>query len=183
YVRIKLQSPRSTSLQAADKALFGHGRLASERIHWMFSPWKDERVAILMHWIQAMGHSLAILGVNKFIQSECRGALFVNADSRNWQSAEEPSVDWLSFEEVVSTYDHTLQESLAFYEPENQVLVFVLLLSPSGNSVAMWRRKIEVPHHVRNINRVRLAGITERLSKRRVVITVDKLSRFLLTGC
>ncbi|KAF8528441.1 hypothetical protein BU17DRAFT_80798 [Hysterangium stoloniferum] len=36
YMKIKVQSSRSTSLQAAEKALFGHGRPVSQRIHWMF---------------------------------------------------------------------------------------------------------------------------------------------------
>ncbi|KAF8529001.1 hypothetical protein BU17DRAFT_36771, partial [Hysterangium stoloniferum] len=183
HVQVKIQMSGGTSLQAADRALFGHERPASERIHWMFSPWKDERVAKLMHWIQAMGHGLGTLGVNQFIEHKSRGALFVNADSRYWQNAEEPNFDWLSFDDVVPSYDQTLQESLAFYEPYNQVLVFVILLSPSGNSAAMWRRKIEVPDSVRKRHGVELAEITEKLSGRRIVITVDELSCFLLAGC
>jgi hypothetical protein len=45
--------------------------------------------------------------------------------------------------------DRTLQESVAFYDPTVQVIVFVLLPSKSGNSVAMWRRKIIVPNNTR----------------------------------
>jgi hypothetical protein len=38
---------------------------------------------------------------------------------------------------------------VAFYDPTVQVIVFVLLPSKSGNSVAMWRRKIIVPNNTR----------------------------------
>lgn len=42
-----------------------------------------------------------------------------------------------------------MQESVAFYDPSSQVIVFVFLPSKSGNSVAMWRRKINVPNNMR----------------------------------
>lgn len=45
--------------------------------------------------------------------------------------------------------DRTLQESVASYDPAVQVLIFVFLPSKSGRSIAMWRRKIDVPDHLR----------------------------------
>lgn len=42
-----------------------------------------------------------------------------------------------------------MQESAAFYDPSSQVIVFVFLPSKSGNSVAIWRRKINVPNNMR----------------------------------
>lgn len=45
--------------------------------------------------------------------------------------------------------DKTLQESVAFYDPAQIVLVFVYLPSHTGNSVAIWRRKIPVPGNIR----------------------------------
>jgi hypothetical protein len=47
--------------------------------------------------------------------------------------------------------DRTLQDSVAFYDPAVQVIIFVFLPSKSGNSVAMWRRKVNVPNNVRLI--------------------------------
>lgn len=44
-----------------------------------------------------------------------------------------------------------MQESVVFYDPATQVIVLVLLPSKSGNSVAMWRRKIQVPNDTRLI--------------------------------
>jgi hypothetical protein len=45
--------------------------------------------------------------------------------------------------------DRTLQESAAFYDPAKQVIVFVVLPSRSGNSVAIWRRKISITYNLR----------------------------------
>jgi hypothetical protein len=45
--------------------------------------------------------------------------------------------------------DRILQESVAFYDPAVQVIVFVCLPSKTGNSMAMWRRKINVPNNLR----------------------------------
>jgi len=45
--------------------------------------------------------------------------------------------------------DKIMQESVVFYDPAMQVIVYVLLPSKSGNSVAMWRRKINVPNNTR----------------------------------
>jgi hypothetical protein len=45
--------------------------------------------------------------------------------------------------------DKTIQESVAHYDPAVQVIVFVFLPSKTGNSVAMWRRKVNVPNNIR----------------------------------
>jgi hypothetical protein len=63
----------------------------------------------------------------------------------------QPAFDWLTFDELQHSMDRTLQESVAFYDPAVQVMVFVFLPSKSGNSVAMWRRKVNVPNNTRLI--------------------------------
>jgi hypothetical protein len=45
--------------------------------------------------------------------------------------------------------DQILQESVAYYDPFVHVIVFVFLPSKSGNSMAIWRRKIALPNNVR----------------------------------
>jgi hypothetical protein len=72
-----------------------------------------------------------------------------NADFRPSQSPSEPAFDWITYSDAEKTKDRTLQESIAFYEPAMEVLVFVFLLSKSGNSMAMWRRKLIVPNNTR----------------------------------
>ena len=63
---------------------------------------------------------------------------------------------------------------MAFYEPDYQVLVFVFLLSHTGNSLAMWRRKLPVPTPVLNQNREELVKLMKTLAKRKYVVTVDE---------
>ena len=74
-----------------------------------------------------------------------RGALFVNADYAPPQSPHEPAFDWVTIDRLKDTFDKILQESVALYDPAEQVIVFIFLLSKSGNSMAVWRRKIPVP--------------------------------------
>ena len=81
------------------------------------------------------------------MQARERGALFVNASYT--PATGEPALDWLSYHDVVGTRDKLIQESIGFYDPARQVIVFTLLPSASGNSVAMWRRKVSVPTNLR----------------------------------
>ncbi|KAF8525386.1 hypothetical protein JB92DRAFT_2702314, partial [Gautieria morchelliformis] len=171
---IQIIESGGAGLEDARRALYSRERLASKRIHWMFSPTKDERVASLLEWIQAMSHGLATLGVHKFLRTQQRGALIVNADFRPERAPTEPAFDWITFDEVVGTYDKILQESMAFYEPDRQVLVFVFLLSHTGNSVAMWRRKLPIPVAVHNQNRTEIKRLMTSLAQRRYVVTVDE---------
>ena len=69
----------------------------------------------------------------------------MNVDYAPPQSPHEPAFDWVTIDELASTLDKILQESVALYDPAKQVIVFIFLLSKSGNSMAVWRRKIQVP--------------------------------------
>ena len=87
--------------------------------------------------------------MSKFLQTRERGALFTNADFRSTIHSNEPAFDWLTFDQLQPSMDRILQESVAFYDPAVEVLIFVFLPSENGNSVAMWRRKIKVPSNSR----------------------------------
>ncbi|ETW83832.1 hypothetical protein HETIRDRAFT_170294 [Heterobasidion irregulare TC 32-1] len=141
YAHRKFVEAHGEGLRPADRALFGRERRARERIHWKFPHDKDPRVRDTLHWIQDKAHGLGALGARE------RGALFVNASYT--PATGEPALDWLSYHEVVETRDKLIQESIGFYDPARQVIVFTLLPSASGNSVAMWRRKVSVPTNLR----------------------------------
>jgi hypothetical protein len=98
-----------------------------------------------------------------------------NADYRPPKSATEPAFDWLTFDQLQSTMDRTLQESVVFYDPAVQVIVFVFLPSKSGNSIAIWRRKINVPNNLRLTYQreitLALAGLRE---EKEYVVHVDE---------
>ncbi|KAJ7228913.1 hypothetical protein GGX14DRAFT_346343 [Mycena pura] len=163
---------RGAALATVQQALFGHAsRKAKDRIHWMFSPNKDERVASLLAWIEIMSNNLGAYGLHRFLQSRERGALLTNADFRPPNSPNEPAFDWLTFDQLQASRDKILQESVAFYDPAVTCVVFVFLPSKSGNSVAMWRRKISIGSNTRasRITEIRLAVAGLRREKDYIV--------------
>ncbi|KLO15890.1 hypothetical protein SCHPADRAFT_824062 [Schizopora paradoxa] len=150
YMEARFEESLGAGLAPARLAFYNSkDRKARERIHWLFNPNKDERVSTLLAWIQEVSPSLGAFGLNKFLQGRERGALFVNAEYRPAHSPEQPAFDWLTYDQIHPTFDRILQESIAYYDVHTQVLVFVFLLSKSGNSMAMWRRKLILPNNLR----------------------------------
>ena len=92
-----------------------------------------------------------------------RGALFANAAYRLPDHPNQPVLDWMSFDQIQRTFDKTLQESVAFYDPAQIVVVFVFIPSHTGNSVAIWRRKIPVPGNVRRKYETDIAKLKKKL--------------------
>ena len=97
------------------------------------------------------------------------------------QYPQEPAIDWLTFSNLQGTMDKILQESAAFYDPAALVTVFVYLPSQTGNSVAIWRRKINVPEKARNQYRAELNAIVKTLPPHKdYIIMVDESVIFLI---
>ncbi|KAI0053049.1 hypothetical protein FA95DRAFT_1579727 [Auriscalpium vulgare] len=159
----------------AERALFGRERKARDRIHWQFPHDKDPRVRSALEWMQSMSHGLGAFGLDKFLQTRERGALFVNAAYEPPHGSNEPAFDWLTYDSAKETRDRIIQESVGFYDPAKQVVVFVLLPSKTGNSVAMWRRKIPVPNSVRlaHLHEIQLAKAALR---KEYPVWVDELT-------
>jgi hypothetical protein len=67
YADVRFVESKGTALEPVKQALFGQARLAKDRIHWMFSPDKDERVASLLNWIQNVSYNLGSFGVRIFM--------------------------------------------------------------------------------------------------------------------
>ncbi|KAG1874694.1 hypothetical protein DFJ58DRAFT_650454 [Suillus subalutaceus] len=156
---------KGAAISPVTGAFFGRERMAKERFHWMFPHDKDERVASLLAWIQSVSYGLGSFGLHKFLQTRERGALVVNADYRPSKSPSEPAFDWLTYPELQKTMDRTLQESVAFYDPAALVIVFVFLPSKSGNSLAIWRRKIAVPSSVRLAYQAQITQAIDSLNR------------------
>lgn len=71
--------------------------------------------------------------------------------------------------------DKTLQESAAFYDPSRLVTVFVYLPSQTGNSVAIWRRKINVPDSAKIKYQAEIAAVVKNLRQEKdYVLMVDE---------
>ncbi len=73
--------------------------------------------------------------IARFLETGDRGALVTNVEYRSKKMPRDPAFDWFTWAQANATLDRTLQQSLAYYDPEEHVLVFVFLLSKSGNSV------------------------------------------------
>ncbi|KAI0939960.1 hypothetical protein AcW1_004813 [Taiwanofungus camphoratus] len=156
------------ALVPAQRALFSKKRPVKDRIYWSFNPDKDPRVASLIKWIHAASNGLAEIGLQKFLQTGNRGALISNADYRVNHSPSlpaQPAFDWITLGQLHTTLDRILQESVALYDPGLQVIIFVFLLSRTGNSMAVWRRKIMIPDSVRQMHQQEILAAKGRLEQ------------------
>ncbi|RPD67145.1 hypothetical protein L226DRAFT_452893 [Lentinus tigrinus ALCF2SS1-7] len=164
------------ALKPAERALFNRDRPAKERFRWGFNPDKDPRVGSLLRWVAAMSNGLAAIGLQRFLETRERGALIANADFRVpsvMGTSSQPAFDWITLSDLQSTLDSTLQSSVTLYDPAFQVIVFVFLLSPSGNSMAVWRRKLNVPDAIRDANQHEILAVKAEL-KRSYPVYVDE---------
>lgn len=74
YTDIQFIESKGAALHPVQNALFGRKlRMARDRIHWLFSPDKDERVSSLLAWIQAMEYNLGAFGVSLKCQNAEKG--------------------------------------------------------------------------------------------------------------
>ncbi|KAF8974634.1 hypothetical protein BDZ97DRAFT_1774637 [Flammula alnicola] len=175
---VRFVESRGAAFSFVSNAFFGNARFARERIHWMFPENKDERVAAMLGWVQKMSFNLGTYGLIKFLESRERGALFVNALFRMHQHPNEPAFDWLTFNQLQGTMDKVLQESVAFYDPARLVIIFVYLPSQTGNSVAIWRRKINVPDNARLKYQPEINAVVKTLrSEKEYIVMVDELPK------
>ncbi|KAG6880429.1 hypothetical protein C0992_000031 [Termitomyces sp. T32_za158] len=153
---LKLSLPPGTinessneAFKPALRAIFGEERLARERIYWIYSPKNDPAVDSILYWIRPMEHYLAFFGLLKFLETKERGALFINVEFRLKEYPDKPVFDWLGYKQVRKSADRILQQSILVTDPAEETVVFVYLLSRTGNSVAMWRRKLHVTKDIR----------------------------------
>ena len=186
------------ALSKAHKALYSKTRRVQDRLHWAYNPDNDERVKSTLWWIHMMSEGVGGLGVSscsplrsctmftfsqfqKFLETHQRGALFVNADYVPPQSPHEPAFDWVSIDQLKHTLDKILQESVALYDPAKQVIVFIFLLSKSGNSMAVWRRKIPVPEVLQTGYKAAIAEVKAGLQQNHPVYVEESVfSSFFL---
>ncbi|KAH9482402.1 hypothetical protein JR316_0004502 [Psilocybe cubensis] len=147
---VRFVESRGAAFAYVSSAFFGNSRLARERIHWMFPVNKDKRVAAMHAWVQKMSFNIGTYG--------------------------DPAFDWLTFNQLQGTMDKTLQESVAFYDPARLVIVFVYLPSQTGNSVAIWRIKVNVPDNARIKYQQEVSAITKTLRKdTEYIVMVDEI--------
>ena len=63
---------RGAGLAFVSNAFFGNARLSKERIYWLFSQDKDQRISALLAWVQKMSFNLGTYGVSfAFYMNAC----------------------------------------------------------------------------------------------------------------
>jgi hypothetical protein len=60
---VRFAESKGAAFAYVANAFFGNARLARERIHWLFPPNKDKRVAEMLAWVQKMSFNLGTYGV------------------------------------------------------------------------------------------------------------------------
>ncbi|KZV65801.1 hypothetical protein PENSPDRAFT_586245 [Peniophora sp. CONT] len=134
-------------LASLDIPLFNRDRYAKDRLRWLFPPDKDKRVGSILHWIKDVEHGLGAFALDLYLDRHERGALIVNATTF---FPPVPKFDWLSYHDAKETLDKRIQESIVTYDPTKHAIIMVFLPSDSGNSAAVWRRRVEVPGSARS---------------------------------
>lgn len=76
---VRFVESRGAGLAFVSNAFFGNSRFARERIHWLFPPDKDKRVADMLAWVQKMSFNLGTYGVSvcHFMKSTCLQLVFL----------------------------------------------------------------------------------------------------------
>ncbi|PVG03604.1 hypothetical protein CPB86DRAFT_694901 [Serendipita vermifera] len=171
---ISFQESGGEALVAANRALFKSARPASERIHWGLNSAQDPSVQGLLDWVDQMAPELAMLAMHKFLNTQKRGALISNATYRPASTPDEPAFDWITFEQSRGTLDATFQEGIAKYDPLTTAIVYVFLLSPSGNSMGIWKRKLIIPPETQEMYRDQLAEVYAYVKRQPHVIAVER---------
>ncbi|KAG9021511.1 hypothetical protein FS837_007199 [Tulasnella sp. UAMH 9824] len=170
---IRVEETGGMALIEARRALYGSHRRAPKRFFWNLLPQHDERVVQGLARLERTPDSVANLGFVKFLETRSRGALMVNLNYISESDADFPAADWITFAQAQKTYDYTLQESIATYDPAVKTLVFVFLLSRTKNSLAIWRRQFPVPESTRQAYGSLFQEVKNELAGKELLVHVE----------
>ncbi|QRV91482.1 hypothetical protein RhiJN_19500 [Ceratobasidium sp. AG-Ba] len=148
-------------------------RPVDERIFWTMPADHDERVRNRIKAVDAMSRELALYGLDQYLKYGIKGAIMTNAGYHVPEWPESPAFDWITFEDAQRSYDKTLQESIAYSDPGLTTVVFIFLMSRSGESMAIWRRKFAVPASERLRRDLELRKVGLEAQKRGQVYAIE----------
>ncbi|CUA76834.1 hypothetical protein RSOLAG22IIIB_02310 [Rhizoctonia solani] len=180
--RPKLLPPPGTIIESsgeglirAERALYAElsDRPVDERIYWTMPPDHDERVRNRIRDVDKASRELALYGLDMYLALGVKGAIMTNAGYHAPEWPDSPAYDWITFDDARKTYDKILQESIAFTDPSKTTLVFIFLMSRSGESMAIWRRKFTVPPSEQLNRNLELRKVAYEAQKRGQVYEID----------
>ncbi|CAE6435439.1 unnamed protein product [Rhizoctonia solani] len=154
--RSQFLSPRASSarviqsggqaLVPAQRAFIGSHRSAQERILWGLPLDRDPRVRHAITKIEKLKEAVVTFGAEKFVDTRMKGAVICNVDYNPPNHPDDLAFDWITYKDAQKSLDSTLQKSITRTDPANTVLVVIFLLSPSLNSLAIWRKSLAIDH-------------------------------------
>ncbi|CAE6428853.1 unnamed protein product [Rhizoctonia solani] len=180
--RPKLLPPPGTIIESsgegimrAERALYTEmsARPVDERIYWTMPPDHDERVRNRIRDVDKASRELALYGLDMYLALGVKGAIMTNAGYHAPEWPDSPAYDWITFDDARKTGDKILQESIAFTDPSKTTLVFIFLMSRSGESMAIWRRKFTVPPSEQLSRNLELRKVAYEAQKRGLVYEID----------
>ncbi|KAH7344870.1 hypothetical protein B0J17DRAFT_702425 [Rhizoctonia solani] len=178
----KLLPPPGTIIESsgeglirAERALYAELsiRPVDERIYWTMPPDHDERVRNRIRDVDKASRELALYGLDMYLALGVKGAIMTNAGYHAPEWPDSPAYDWITFDDARKTGDKILQESIAFTDPSTTTLVFIFLMSRSGESMAIWRRKFTVPPSEQLSRNLELRKVAYEAQRRGQVYEID----------
>ncbi|CAE6417976.1 unnamed protein product [Rhizoctonia solani] len=153
--REQFASKRATSLKRvvqsggqalvpAQRAFIGSHRPAHERMLWGLPLDRDPRVRHAIAKIESIKDSVILFGAEQFVETKMKGAVVCNVDYHAPGHPDDLAFDWITYKDAQKTLDPTLQKSVTRTDPASAVLVVIFLLSPSLNSLAIWRKSVPI---------------------------------------
>ncbi|KDN47589.1 hypothetical protein RSAG8_03379, partial [Rhizoctonia solani AG-8 WAC10335] len=149
------------ALVPAQRAFIGSHRPAHERILWGLPLDRDPRVRHTIAKIESIKDAVVAFGAEQFVETKMKGAVVCNVDYRLPDHPDDLAFDWITYKDAQKTLDSTLQKSIVRTDPANTVLVVIFLLSPSLNSLAIWRKSVPTGSRVDRV----LAYKVERVKR------------------
>ncbi|KAG8711827.1 hypothetical protein FRC11_001731 [Ceratobasidium sp. 423] len=151
--RPQLESTRASSsmrvirsggqaLVPAQRAFIGSHRPAHERMLWGLPLDRDPRVRHAIAKIESIKSAVVTFGAEQFVETKMKGAVICNVDYRPPGHPDDLAFDWITYKDAQKSLDPTLQKSVIRTDPATAVLVVIFLLSPSLNSLAIWRKSV-----------------------------------------
>ncbi|CAE7150217.1 unnamed protein product [Rhizoctonia solani] len=139
---VRVTQSGGQALVPAQRAFIGSHRPAHERMLWGLPLDRDPRVRHAIAKIEGIKDAVVAFGAEKFVETKMKGAVICNVDYHPPGHPDDLAFDWITYKDAQKSLDPTLQKSITRTDPANAVLLVIFLLSPSLNSLAIWRKSV-----------------------------------------
>ncbi|KAG8702430.1 hypothetical protein FRC11_011488 [Ceratobasidium sp. 423] len=174
--QIEIVESGGSALSEAQDAFTNSRRAVWTRMLWTVPLEHDPGAQMVLSKITKRdaveGLSLLAVGAAVLRMSESR-------DYRNISDSRTLEVDWITFRDTQKTREKALQREVLRNEPALSTLVYAFRLLPDKRSVAIWRRKIDIPATIlrKNANAIAAKRRELRVAEAQYVIKISPPSK------